>query len=155
MNRVPADVCARMKTDLRFFRFISEEDTTVLAPYFKCRQVTAGETLWKEGEPASVAAFIMSGKIEEKKNTEFEGRQVVVGVYTEGSVIGEFSLVDGLPRAVTAACLEDAQLLLLPKENLDLLLVEHPELGIKLLKGVLLTLSIRLRKSFDRLASIF
>ncbi|OHB25007.1 MAG: hypothetical protein A2X84_12685 [Desulfuromonadaceae bacterium GWC2_58_13] len=155
MNRLPADVCARMKNDLRFFRFLSEADTAILAPYFLCRQTSAGDVLWTEGDPATVAAFVMSGKIEEKKNTEFEGRQVVVGVYTQGSVIGEFSLIDGLPRAVTAVCLEDAQLLLLPKEKLDQLLVDHPEIGIKLLKGVLLTLSIRLRKSFDRLASIF
>ncbi len=155
MNQIPADVCARIKTDLRFFRFIADADTGVLAPYFECRQVAAGDVLWKEGDPADFAAFVMSGRIEEKKNTEFEGRQVVIGVYTQGTVIGEFSLIDGLPRAVTAACLEDAQLLLLPKENLETLLVDHPELGIKLLKGVLLTISIRLRKSFERLASIF
>ncbi len=155
MNQTPADVCARMKNDLRFFRFLSEADTAVLAPYFECRQVATGDILWKEGDTAAFAAFVMSGRIEEKKNTEFEGRQVVVGVYSQGAVIGEFSLIDGLPRAVTAACLDDAQLLLLPKEKLDQLLVEYPELGIKLLKGVLLTLSIRLRKSFERLASIF
>jgi CRP-like cAMP-binding protein len=155
MNQIPAEACARMKNDLRFFRFLSEADTGVLAPYFECRQVAAGDVLWKEGDLASFAAFVMSGRIEEKKNTEFAGRQVVVGVYSQGAVIGEFSLIDGLPRAVTAACLEDAQLLLLPKETLDKLLIEHPELGIKLLKGVLLTLSIRLRKSFERLASIF
>ncbi len=155
MNQTPADVCARMKNNLRFFRFLSEADTAVLPPYFECRQVAVGDVLWKEGDSAAFAAFVMSGRIEEKKNTEFEGRQVVVGVYSQGAVIGEFSLIDGLPRAVTAACLEDAQLLLLTKENLDRLLVDHPELGIKLLKGVLLTLSLRLRKSFERLASIF
>lgn len=155
MNRTPADVCARLKQDLRFFRFLSEADTVILAPYFECRQVTVGDVLWNEGDEAAFAAFVMSGKIEEKKNTEFAGRQVVIGVYSQGTVIGEFSLIDGLPRAVTAACLEDAQLLLLPKENLDKLLVDHPDLGIKLLKGVLLTLSLRLRKSFERLASIF
>jgi CRP-like cAMP-binding protein len=155
MNQPSADICARMKHDLRFFRFLSEEDTLVLAPYFECRQVATGDVLWKEGDKAEFAAFVMSGRIEEKKNTEFEGRQVVIGVYSQGTVIGEFSLTDGLPRAATAACLEDAQLLLLRKENLDKLLVDHPELGIKLLKGMLLTLSIRLRKSFERLASIF
>lgn len=155
MNRTAPDVCARMKNDLRFFKFLSDADTEILAPYFKCRQVTAGEVLWSEGDEAQFAAFVMSGRIEEKKNTEFEGRQMVIGVYSEGTVIGEFSLIDNLPRAVTAVCLEDAQLLLLPREHLERLLVEHPELGIRLLKGVLLTLSIRLRKSFERMVAIF
>lgn len=155
MNRTSADVCARMKNDLRCFRFLSADDTALLFPYFKCRQVSAGDVLWREGDESSFAAFVMSGRIEEKKNTEFEGRQMVIGVYSEGTVIGEFSLIDDLPRAVTAVCLEDAQLLLLPRQSLEKLLREHPELGIRLLKSILLTLSIRLRKSFERLVSIF
>lgn len=155
MNHTAPEVCARMKNDLRCFKFLSDTDTEILAPYFKCRQAAAGEVLWSEGDEAQFAAFVMSGRIEEKKNTEFEGRQMVIGVYSEGTVIGEFSLIDKLPRAVTAVCLEDAQLLLLPREHLERLLVEHPELGIRLLKGVLLTLSIRLRKSFERMVAIF
>ncbi|MEJ2202275.1 MAG: hypothetical protein P8X63_14840, partial [Desulfuromonadaceae bacterium] len=75
--------------------------------------------------------------------------------YSKGTMIGEFSLTDTLPRAVTTACLEDAELLLLSKESLDRLLVDHPAIGIELLKGILMALSIRLRKSFERLASIF
>lgn len=155
MNHTAPEVCAQMKNDLRCFKFLSDVDTEILAPYFSCRQVRTGEVLWNEGDEAKIAAFVMSGRIEEKKNTEFEGRQMVIGIYSEGTVIGESSLIDDLPLAVTAACLEDAQLLMLPRENLDRLLVEHPEIGIRLLKGVLLTMSIRLRKSFERLVAIF
>ncbi|MDY0269429.1 Crp/Fnr family transcriptional regulator [Trichloromonas sp.] len=155
MNHTAPEICAQMKNDLRCFTFLSEADTEILSPYFECRQGAAGTVLWNEGDESKFAVFVMSGRIEEKKNTEFEGRQMVIGVYSEGSVIGEFSLIDDLPRAVTAVCLEDAQLLLMPRENFDRLLVEHPELGLRFLKGVLLTLSIRLRKSFERLVAIF
>jgi len=155
MKPMPADACIRIKKDLRFFRFLSEADISILTPYFECRQAAAGEVLWREGDQTQFAAFVMSGRIEEKKNTEFDGRQVVIGVYSAGAVIGELSLIDDIPQAVTAVCLEDAQLLLLPKSNLEKLLSEHPQVGIKFLKGVLVAMSIRLRKSFERLAAIF
>jgi hypothetical protein len=35
------------------------------------------------------------------------------------------------------------------------MLNECPELGVKFLKGLFLAVSIRLRKNFDRMASIF
>lgn len=155
MKPMPADACVRIKKDLRFFRFLSDVDISILTPYFECRQVSAGDVLWHEGDRTQFTAFIMSGRVEEKKNTEFDGRQVVIGVYSAGAVIGEFSLIDEIPQAVTAVCLEDAQLLLLPKNNLEKLLNEHPQVGIKFLKGILVAMSIRLRKSFERLAAIF
>lgn len=155
MKPMPADACVRIKKDLRFFRFLSDVDITILTPYFECRQVVAGDVLWREGDHTQFAAFVMSGRIEEKKNTEFDGRQVVIGVYSEGAVIGEFGLIEDFPQAVTAVCLEDAQLLLLPKSSLEKLLIEHPQVGIKFFKGVLVAMSIRLRKSFERLAAIF
>ncbi|MEJ2201946.1 MAG: hypothetical protein P8X63_13180, partial [Desulfuromonadaceae bacterium] len=60
----PSDQCTQIKNDLRHFRFLSEEDVAIVAPYFECRQVRAGEVLWKEGELAGFAALVMSGRIE-------------------------------------------------------------------------------------------
>jgi CRP-like cAMP-binding protein len=144
-----------MKTELTSFRFLSDQDVPILAPFFDCRQVQGGETLWHEGDPCDFVAFIVEGKIDLKKETEFAGKQVIVGVYGKGNVVGEMCLLDRTPRAVTAVALEDCSLLLLTRENFDRILQAHPLLGIRLLKGMLLAVSIRLRKSFERLASIF
>jgi len=151
----PEDSCALLKRQLRFFHFLSEEDLPVLAEYFSCRQIRAGETLWKEGDTGDYEAFIVEGRIEVKKNTEFAGKQVVVGVYSPGTIVGELCLMDAKPRAVTAVALEDCALLLLTREHLERLLEKNPEVGVKLLKGMLFAVSTRLRKSFERLASIF
>ncbi len=155
MQSTTEELCKLMRAKLRFFHFLVEEEAETLAPLFDCRQVNAGETLWEEGDEDNHVVFVASGRIEEKKETEFEGKQVVIGVYTEGAILGEFGILDGQPRAFTAVALEDSKLLTLNRENFDRLTSEHPDLGMKLLKGMLLAVSTRLRKAFERLAAIF
>ncbi|MDO3379180.1 cyclic nucleotide-binding domain-containing protein [Geoalkalibacter halelectricus] len=148
-------VCRELKDELRFLRFLDEDDVEVLRAYLKCWQVRAGETLWHEGEQGSYLVFVVRGRLEEKKRTEFEGHQVIAGVYGPGAIVGEFGLLDEQPRAFTVAALEDAGLLTLEEQAFARLSVEHPQIAIRLLKGILYAVTQRLKKSFDRLAAIF
>jgi CRP-like cAMP-binding protein len=148
-------LCGRMKQELRFFSFMEDEDLDQVGHYFECRQVSAGEKLWQEGEPGNFIAFIVSGRIELRKETEFKGRNVVVGVYSQGSITGELSILDQSPRTESAVALDQSDLILLTHNHFKRMMSEHPTLGNKLLRGMLLTVSQRLKKSYDRLASIF
>ncbi|MBE0598496.1 MAG: cyclic nucleotide-binding domain-containing protein, partial [Desulfuromonadales bacterium] len=123
--------------------------------FFNCRQASAGEILWREGEGCDSLAIIIDGRVDIKKATEFEGKEVIVGVYGRGSVVGELCFLDQAPREVTVVALEDTNLLLLTRDNFDRLLEEQPAAAIRLLQGMLLAVSSRLRSCFDRLASIF
>lgn len=78
-----------------------------------------------------------------------------MGVYGRGAVIGEICFFDGNRRAETAQVLENVDLILLTRSSYERLVEAHPVLGVKLLEGMLLTVSTRLRKSFERLAAIF
>ncbi len=155
MKQTSDEICVRMKTELAAFRFLSNADLPVIAPYFDCYQVQEGEVLWQEGDPCDFLAFILEGRLDIKKNTEFAGKDVIVGVYSTGTIVGELGILDGSPRAVTAVALEDCSLLTLNRENFEKLLMEHPHLGVNLLKGMLFAVSSRLKKSYERLASIF
>lgn len=155
MKDVQGDVCGRMRADLRFFRFLDGQALIQLADFFSCRQVSAGDVLWQEGATEDYEVFIISGRLEAKKQTEFAGKEVVVGVFSAGTIVGELSFLDQRPRAVSVVALEDSELLLLSLENFERLLAEHPEQGVALLKGMLLAVSTRLRKAYDRLAAIF
>jgi CRP-like cAMP-binding protein len=70
-------------------------------------------------------------------------------------VVGELCILDLKPRSVTVVALEDSVIGVLPHERFAALLDDHPKIGVRLLKGMLLRVSIRLRKSFDRLADVF
>ena len=148
-------LCGRMKRELHFFSFLADEDLDEIAGYFECRQVPSGENLWSEGDNCSFVAFVIAGRLEAKKQTEFEGKEMVLGVYSRGAIVGELCILDGSPRAETLRALERVDLVLLTKMSFERLLTERPVLGSKLLKGMMLTVSVRLRKSYERLASIF
>ena len=79
MKEILNELCTCMKDDLSAFCFFGSDDAKVLSGYFECRNVKAGETLWKEGDICDYVAFITSGRLEVKKETEFEGKPVIVG----------------------------------------------------------------------------
>jgi CRP-like cAMP-binding protein len=109
----------------------------------------------KNGEiPDEVILFMVNHNFYDEEASP-PGKQVLVGVYSPGTIVGELCLIDQRPRAVSAVAMEDTALLILTRDNLDKLVETHPRLGAKLLEGMLLAVSIRLRKAFERLASIF
>jgi CRP-like cAMP-binding protein len=133
------------------FNFLSDEDLQNLSAFFERKNIPAGETLWKEEDPFDYIAFIVSGKVEIKKEAEFGDMNVIMGIYSKGALC----ILDDSLRKVTALALEDVSLAIITQENLDKLIDTNPGLGAKLLKSMLLTVSDRLRKSFDRIVTFF
>jgi CRP-like cAMP-binding protein len=148
-------LCRKMKKELGFFSFLSEDDLEEVSPFFNCRMVKAGDRVWSSGEPSKYVAFIVSGRVQIKVDTEFPGKQVVVGVFSRGAAIGVSCTVSKRPRNTSAQAMEDTGLLLITHDNFNELIDRHPRLGVKLLQGMLLSESTRLHKAYARLASIF
>lgn len=155
MNDLFDELGACMLGEHSVFSFLCGENIRELSEFFQFKSVKSGETLWEEGDPSDYVAIISSGRIEVKKETEFEGKHVAVGIYMKGAVVGALGILDGSPRAATAVALEDVSLVVITRENFEKLIKINPDLGIKFLKGMLLSVSMRLRKSFDRLAKFF
>jgi len=145
----------KMKKEFQFFNVLPEEDINAFLSFCENRQISTGETLWKEGDKDNYAAFILDGQLAIKKKTEFEGKHIIVGTYGKGSVVGELCLLTDNYRTVTAEIIASADLLLLSSEKFEEMLNSRPALGLKLLKNFFVTTSIRLRRSYDRIASVF
>ena len=152
---VYGELCECMKGEHNVFSFLDIKDLKELCRFFQCRSLQAGETLWNEGDTCDYMALVVSGRVEAKKQTEFRGKHVVVGIFGKGSIIGSLCILDNTPRAVTATALEDVTLVTLTRDNFEKLMNMYPESGSKLMRGMLLSTSVRLRKSFERLAKIF
>jgi CRP-like cAMP-binding protein len=155
MKDTHGDLCACMQGEHSIFSFLEVNHLRELSGLFKCRDLSAGEVLWKEGDACDYLAFVVSGRVEVKKNTEFEGKEIVVGIYGKGAIVGELCILDNSPRAVTAIALDNIRLALISQQDFNKLMETHPESGTKLMRGMLLSVSIRLRKSFERLATFF
>ncbi len=145
----------KLKANFKFFSNLDDDEIKSFLNYCENRQVEAGDNLWIEGDTDNYAAFIVSGKMGIKKRTEFEGKYMMVGTFDKGTVVGELCLLTEQVRSVTAKILEPVDLLILSSMNFEKMIIDHPIVGLKLLKHIFLVTSKRLSKSYDRMASIF
>jgi CRP-like cAMP-binding protein len=145
-----------LKDQLLIFQSLSDLEMEYILPFFEIRFCKAGDALFTEGDPSGFISFILSGKLEVKKGTEFAGTPIVLGTLNKGSFIGETALIsDNEPRAATAIALEDTQVLILSNESLEDIIQKHPETGAKILKELLKFVSFRLIKALEKLAATF
>jgi CRP-like cAMP-binding protein len=152
---VPGDLCREMKKEMAAFRFLSTEDVALLRDHLQCRRLAAGEMLWREGDPSDFLCFILDGRIHMKKQTEFPGKEVIVGIHGKGSIIGAASFLEHSLHPLSARTLEETSILTLDRDNFDDIVKNHPQLALDLFQGMIHSLSSRLRQAFERLASIF
>ena len=89
--------------------------------------------------------LLLSGQIEVRKNDAAGVAQFVTHI-AAGRTFGEMAAIDGAKRSATCMTTEPCVLALLPKAQLERLLVANEAMGIKLLLRVTRLLSERLRQ---------
>ena len=156
MDKRIRDLIFDMKDELMLFHMLSHEQMEKVVPYLDVVDYSKGSILLKEGECGDFLAFIVRGKMEVKKQTEFAGKQIVLATLGRGSLVGELSFINSEePRSATVAALEDSEVVILRRDALDDLTRQHPEIGVLILKGMIRILAIRLRKAVERLSYVF
>jgi CRP/FNR family cyclic AMP-dependent transcriptional regulator len=137
------------------FSFIQDDDADKIIPFFDIVDYSVGSVVFKEGDSGDFIGFVVSGKLEVKKQTEFKGNQLIIALLSSGASVGELSIFDQHQRSATVEAIEDTTMLILRNTSLDALLQQHPYTGTKLLKGLIRILALRLRKATERLTTIF
>jgi CRP/FNR family cyclic AMP-dependent transcriptional regulator len=155
MEETIKEIARDLKDDTNLFHLFEESELELIAPYFKRAKFQTGDPVFKEGEEGDYIAFVKSGRVEIKKETEFKGKQIVLAKMGRGSCLGELALFDQQPRSATVEALEDTELLTLDRKSMDKFIEDYPALGIKVLKGLSRVLSLRMRQAADRLVVIF
>lgn len=148
-------IVRELKDDTNLFHLFEEGELEKIAPYFERAHYEAGDVIFREGDEADFIGFVTSGHVEAKKQTEFQGKQIVIAQMASGSILGELALFDGKPRSATVEALRETELLILRRSALEAFIADYPDLGIKVLKGVSRVLSLRLRQMAERLVVIF
>ncbi len=134
---------------------LPSDGITLLTPYLTSHQLGVETELWHEGDKGNSVVFILSGKLQLLKATEFPGHPFLLGLFSGGGILGEDSFLDARPRQGTVHALEDCEVLILSRENYETLKSEQPVLANLLLQWLMNLLSARLRNTQDRLAEIF
>ena len=94
------------------------------------RSYQKGEALFIEGQPGRELYVIQNGSIEVSK---IEGdKEVLLGTLRAGDILGEMALLENKARTASAIVTEDCNVMIIKKNNFEILIKEQPELVAKI-----------------------
>jgi CRP/FNR family transcriptional regulator, cyclic AMP receptor protein len=124
-----------MLADIPVFSLLDHAERETLAEIMDCESVAAGKVIFDMGDVGDCLYILRSGHVHiYVENTT--GEKIVLGEFEPGEVFGEISLLDGGPRTATAIAMEDSDLFVLTRDDLQSLITEHPHAAIDLLTMV-------------------
>lgn len=126
-----ADILSR----IALFADLSEHELRELAGHTARRHFRAGERLFSEGDPCQGFFVLQSGDVKVFK-TAVSGREQVLTMERAGNSIAEVPVFDGGPYPASAVAVSDATLLFVSKRDFRTLVLDNPEVGLKVLKAV-------------------
>src|SRR3989337_4544148 len=97
-----------------------------------------------EDDPGDALYVVVTGLVKVVLIGE-DGREVILSVLKEGDFFGEMALIDDEPRSAHVIAMEDANLLVLRREDFHQSLRETPNISV----GLLRALTRRLREADD------
>lgn len=88
--------------------------------------------VFMEGQIPSDLFYINSGEVKTYK-VNYDGKELITGIYKEGDFIGYVPLLKGIPHHESAEVLEDAEICIIPKSDFIDILYSNKELMNKFL----------------------
>ena len=132
-----------------------EADRIELAAMMIERHYDAGAEIFREGDPGGELFLLGGGSVEVQKRRSHGSGRVVIARFERGSLIGEMSLLDRLPRSASVIAVQPTRAWVLSQEVFDEILNTKPSLAIQVLKGLATLLSQRLRNTSGWFADVF
>jgi|GEM_PF-448425 SulP family sulfate permease len=129
---------------------LSEAQSHEVEQYFELMDFEAGSCLFKEGDRGDRLYLIASGTLDVLvgQGTAAEVDLTLrLQTYTCGSLLGEMSLIDNLPRSATVMCRTNARCYVLARDNFERLQMSSPGLALTLMANIAAVLASRLRSA--------
>jgi CRP-like cAMP-binding protein/CheY-like chemotaxis protein len=94
----------------------------------KSRQFKRNQIIYYNGDKGNGLYIVISGKVKTVKLTE-DGRELMTGIFSSDDYLGVNAMLSNEPYSDTASALEDTQVCIIPKEQLDELINLYPEVA--------------------------
>lgn len=134
---------------IALFEDFSDAELTLLTQRAALRNFPKNSILVNEGDETDSLYIIQSGKVKIFLSDE-EGKEIILTIQGPNEYFGEISLLDSAPRSASAMAIEDCKLYVLPKKDFEAFLLQHPEISLKIIRG----LTSRLRTLTDNVKSL-
>ena len=127
------------------FNGLDEDELRRLAGIAREAVLPPDTVLFEQGEESDGLYIVLSGIVRIYLTAD-DGREATISLLEDGEVIGEISLLDGLPRSAGAAALTETRVVFIPHRSFCDVLDASP----KITRQVLLMLCERLRAANDQ-----
>jgi len=134
------------------FEMLSNQELEYVADLSRPKRLTAGQTLFDEGELGDSLYVIVAGEIEILRR-DATGEQKVIAVLNAPEFFGEMSLIDKEYRSASVRARSEAELLQLSAENLTTFRKQYRDGFTFMVINIARVLSSRLREANTRLAA--
>jgi CRP-like cAMP-binding protein len=142
-----------MLMECGLFDALQPTDFHTVAGYFSLAHMTAGETIFQEGDAGTFMCILHRGQVSVRK-TDGSGQAVEIAVLRRGA-FGEMAVLDGERRSASCVAASECQLLTLGKDSLEKMLNEAPRIAARIIRALAVALSKRLRmQDGQRLAQV-
>jgi CRP/FNR family transcriptional regulator, cyclic AMP receptor protein len=131
------------------FSGLSRSELESLADLTRERTHPRGSVILFENDPGDCLFVVRAGRVKVELIGE-DGREVILGVLGVGQHFGELSIIDERPRSAHVIAMEDANLIVLRREDFRKKVESSPSIAWSLL----LELSRRLRRADDKIGGL-
>jgi len=132
---------------------VYEKHKQALLAVATTKNFSAGECIFRIGEPGETAFLILAGEVIISRLVKT--REKELAVVSEGVIIGEVALFSGGPRTATARTKTDVETLVFSRADLDRLRSENLPVAYDFLEGILRITADRLRSTLDRFEVVY
>jgi CRP/FNR family transcriptional regulator, cyclic AMP receptor protein len=122
------------------FANLSAEHLARLAGLARMHRYARERAIFNEGDPGTALYMIAKGRVKISQSSP-DGKERTLVLLGAGDVFGELALLDGDPRSADAVVVEDAELLVVPREDFLSFVMQQPQVAMNLL--VVLTKRLR------------
>lgn len=131
----------------------SSVDCTLITKYFERRQVSAGTTLYQEGESSDTIDLIASGRIAIMVRGD-DGQGLRLRRMAGQTVVGEMGFFRNRPRAASVVAERSGVLYTLTREKFDELMRDEPEFGAAFMGFIIRVLADRMEFANREIAAL-
>ena len=131
------------------FSGLDRETLSEFATITREKAYPKGSVILFEDDPGDSLFVVRQGRVKVVLVGE-DGREVILGVLGVGEHFGELSLIDEQPRSAHVIAMEDAQMLVLRREDFKARVERSPAVAWALMQG----LSRRLRRADEKIGGL-
>lgn len=132
---------------------LSISEAHAVVRYMEPARFDSGTCFIQEGDSADTGfmALIIEGEVIVENITVSRVAPITTAILGPGALVGEMGLLDNGPRSASCTASTELYCAVLTREAFSSLLFKEPELGIKLMLGVSVRITERLRDTSRKL----